>query len=163
MFTSKEEFIQEWQREAEATEKILNTLTDDSLRQEVAPGFNHLGGLGWHITVSVHSMLTQTGLNFCHPAHVETVPESAEEISSAYRDTSRAMIKAVHEQWSDDSLQEPRDFFGSQLPLHAILRMLIQHQIHHRGQMTVLMRQAGLPVPGVYGPSKEEWISATEA
>ncbi|MCK4657684.1 MAG: hypothetical protein KAT85_11650, partial [candidate division Zixibacteria bacterium] len=29
--------------------------------------------------------------------------------------------------------------------------------IHHRGQMTVLMRQAGLKVPGVYGPSMEEW------
>jgi hypothetical protein len=23
--------------------------------------------------------------------------------------------------------------------------------------MTVLMRQAGLKVPGVYGPSREEW------
>lgn len=29
---------------------------------------------------------------------------------------------------------------------------LITHQAHHRGQMTVLMRQAGLPVPGIYGP-----------
>jgi uncharacterized damage-inducible protein DinB len=23
--------------------------------------------------------------------------------------------------------------------------------------MTVLMRQAGIKVPGIYGPSKEEW------
>ena len=26
--------------------------------------------------------------------------------------------------------------------------------------MTVLMRQAGLTVPGVYGPAKEEWATA---
>ena len=26
--------------------------------------------------------------------------------------------------------------------------------------MTVLMRQAGLTVPGVYGPAKEEWAVA---
>ena len=25
--------------------------------------------------------------------------------------------------------------------------------------MTVLMRQAGVPVPGMYGPSKEEWAA----
>ncbi len=25
--------------------------------------------------------------------------------------------------------------------------------------MTVLMRQAGLTVPGIYGPSKEEWAN----
>ena len=37
---------------------------------------------------------------------------------------------------------------------------LINHQNHHRGQMTVLMRQAGLTVPGVYGPAKEEWATA---
>gem|GEM_PF-5815448 len=34
---------------------------------------------------------------------------------------------------------------------------LLLHQTHHRGQMTVLMRQAGLKVSGIYGPAKEEW------
>jgi uncharacterized damage-inducible protein DinB len=39
------------------------------------------------------------------------------------------------------------------------LWVLIAHQAHHRAQMIVLMREAGLKVPGVYGPSKEEWES----
>jgi uncharacterized damage-inducible protein DinB len=38
------------------------------------------------------------------------------------------------------------------------LQVLVVHQAHHRGQMTVLMRQAGLAVPGVYGPAREEWV-----
>ena len=33
---------------------------------------------------------------------------------------------------------------------------------HHRGQMTILMRQAGLLVPGMYGPSKDEWLAFGE-
>ena len=37
--------------------------------------------------------------------------------------------------------------------------MLIGHQTHHRSQMTVLMRQAGLVVPEVYGPAKEGWAA----
>jgi len=37
------------------------------------------------------------------------------------------------------------------------LNALIYHQAHHRGQVTVLMRQAGVPIVGVYGPAKEEW------
>jgi uncharacterized damage-inducible protein DinB len=37
------------------------------------------------------------------------------------------------------------------------LQILIRHEIHHRAQMTVLMRQAGLKVPGIYGPSRDEW------
>lgn len=35
---------------------------------------------------------------------------------------------------------------------------LIKHIVHHRGQITVLMRQAGLKPAGVYGPPKEDWV-----
>ena len=34
---------------------------------------------------------------------------------------------------------------------------MVKHEVHHRAQMTVLMRQAGLAVPGIYGPAAEEW------
>jgi len=37
-----------------------------------------------------------------------------------------------------------------------VLQTLVVHQIHHRGQMSVLMRQAGLVPPGIYGPTREE-------
>lgn len=39
------------------------------------------------------------------------------------------------------------------------LRCLVFHQIHHRGELIVLMRQAGLRVPGLYGPAKEDWAT----
>jgi uncharacterized damage-inducible protein DinB len=47
--------------------------------------------------------------------------------------------------------------YGDKWKRGQTLHALILHQAHHRGQMTVLMRQAGLPVPGIYGPSREEW------
>ena len=40
-----------------------------------------------------------------------------------------------------------------------VLISLVRHQAHHRAQMTVLMRQAGLAVPGIYGPAREEWAA----
>lgn len=42
------------------------------------------------------------------------------------------------------------------------LQILMHHEIHHRGQMTVLMRQEGLKNPGIMGPSKEEWEQNTQ-
>ena len=41
---------------------------------------------------------------------------------------------------------------------YALLAMT-KHRAHHRGQMTVLMRQAELPVVGIYGPAREEWAA----
>jgi uncharacterized damage-inducible protein DinB len=49
------------------------------------------------------------------------------------------------------------DMYGEMWKRGFTLYNLITHQIHHRGQMTVLMRQSGLKVPGFYGPSFEEW------
>ena len=49
--------------------------------------------------------------------------------------------------------------YGQQWKNGTTLRALISHQAHHRGQLTVLMRQAGLRVPGIYGPAREDWAS----
>ena len=34
--------------------------------------------------------------------------------------------------------------------------MVINHVIHHRGQLTVYLRLLDVPVPGIYGPSADE-------
>ena len=51
------------------------------------------------------------------------------------------------------------DMYGQKWKRGLTLGILITHQIHHRGQMTVLMRQAELKVPGIYGPAYEEWAA----
>ena len=53
-----------------------------------------------------------------------------------------------------DMLAEVKGFYGP-ASRGAILRKMIDHQTHHVGQMTVLLRQAGLVVPPVMGPTKE--------
>jgi uncharacterized damage-inducible protein DinB len=40
-----------------------------------------------------------------------------------------------------------------------VLDVFLSHAAHHCGRTTVFMRQAGLPVHGVYGPSSEEWLA----
>ena len=43
------------------------------------------------------------------------------------------------------------------MPKIAVLRTsVMNHLIHHRGQLTVYLRLNDIPVPGVYGPSADE-------
>ncbi len=43
------------------------------------------------------------------------------------------------------------------MPRLAVVRgMILNHMIHHRGQLTVYLRMTGAPVPGLYGPSADE-------
>ena len=67
------------------------------------------------------------------------------------------MVKEIELKWTDATLDEELDLYGETWKIGYLLRSLLYHQIHHRGQLTILMRQAKLLVPGVYGPSREEW------
>lgn len=156
MYHTLEEFLQNWNYESNGTQKVLDALTDESLSQSVAPGHRTLGELSWHVVTSLHLFLSSIGLEF-EGANGEEVPASAKEMAESYRTTSENLVSAINTQWNDGTLKEVKDLFGQQMPVSVILGMLNTHQIHHRGQMTILMRQAGLKVPGVYGPSKEEW------
>jgi len=34
--------------------------------------------------------------------------------------------------------------------------MILNHIVHHRGQLTVYLRMNNVPVPALYGPSADE-------
>jgi len=157
MFKTIEEFLVNWGHESGSTQKILDTLTDESLRQEVSSDDRTLGRIAWHLVTTLDEMVSRTGLAFDATPHDAPVPENATEIADAYRSSNNTMVAAIKEQWNDDILHEMKDMYGEQWMIGTILSVLTSHQTHHRGQMTVLMRQAGLRVPGVYGPSREEW------
>ena len=149
MITRVEDFAAEWTQESEKTLQLLGALTDESLHQQVAPGHWTLGEIAWHLVQSIHYM-TYLGLSFRAPKAER--PTSAAEIAEEYRAMSRELLEAVRTQWSDASLQEEREIAGVLWQNGTSLRFTITHQAHHRGQMTVLMRQAGLAdMPKIFG------------
>lgn len=155
MYRTIEDFTADWLQETKSTLKIFRTLTDTSLEQRVTPDGRSLGFLAWHITLTLGEMGERTGLHVVSPG--EEAPNSAKEIASKYLTAARSIADEVQKQWTDSTLTEEVDMYGEKWKRGFALASLIRHQTHHRGQMTVLMRQAGLNVPGVCGPSREEW------
>ncbi|HEX2869160.1 MAG TPA: DinB family protein [Ignavibacteriales bacterium] len=158
MYYKISDFQKDWQFELESTLKVMKNLTDASLKQEVVPDGRTLGFLAWHITLSLGEMMKKTGLKVDCPQEDAPVPESAQEICNAYEKAAKSLLEQITSNWTDETLLAEDDMFGQKWARGNTLSALNAHQIHHRAQMTILMRQAGLKVPGVYGPSKEEWI-----
>ncbi|HSJ25630.1 MAG TPA: DinB family protein [Longimicrobiales bacterium] len=159
MFRRINDFADEWQVERSNTIKVLQELTDESLSQAIVPGGRTLGFLGWHITQTLGEMMGHTGLEPDAPAMDTPPPSRASEILAAYQVGSASVLQQVTTQWSDDMLDDDIAMYGTTFKRGFVLDMLIRHEAHHRGQMTVLMRQAGLRVPGPYGPGREEWLA----
>jgi len=153
------EFEALWTEESNGTRKLLAELTDRSLAQAVARDHRTLGRLAWHITTSVGEMMRRCGLPIGGPAEDAPVPSTAAAVRTAYDEAARSLLETMKAKWTDASLQIEDEMYGQRWKRALTLGILVAHQTHHRGQMTVLMRQAGLKVPGVYGPSKEEWAA----
>jgi uncharacterized damage-inducible protein DinB len=158
MYRTIGDFTLDWRYESGATLKILHTLTDESLGQKVTPDGRSLGFLAWHLVLTLSEMGSKMGLQITGPAEDSEQPVSSSEIAAAYDISSKSVAEVVRTTWSDASLDEKIQLYGDTWKRGVALASLVKHQTHHRAQMTVLMRQAGLPVPGVYGPSREEWI-----
>ena len=157
MYRKIEDFAQDWAYETEITTKLFNNLTDQSLNQKVVDGGRTLGFLAWHLVTTLGEMPAKVGLQIECPAEDAEVPKSAKEIAAAFEKAANSILNEIADNWTDETLEIEDEMYGMIWKRGMTLRSLINHQAHHRGQMTVLMRQAGVPIVGVYGPAKEEW------
>ena len=95
-----------------------------------------------------------SGIPIEGPEYGQT-PTQVSTVVADYKRTTGALLKEV-EQWSDANLEDPITFFGQPMSKGMLLTTIITHQAHHRGQLTVLMHEAGTPSSGFYGPTAIE-------
>lgn len=151
------DFISIWQAEAKNTEKLLQNITDETLYKETVPGLRTLAQLAWHIIATSREMLKRTGLDITGPD--DEIPPSTkiEDIIKEHRQVVDSVAHQIQTHWNNKSLHQTDDMYGERWTRSQTLEALLLHLVHHRGQITVFMRILGLKVPGIYGPSKEEW------
>ena len=159
MYRKIEDFQADWGYEAEITTKLFGNLTDESLDQRINDGGRTLGFLAWHIVITLGEMLGKVGLAIDCPPEEAPAPASAREIVETFERAAQSVAAEVEKNWTDETLLIEDEMYGMTWKRGTTLHLLIAHQAHHRGQATILMRQAGLPVIGVYGPAKEEWAA----
>ncbi|HJY64544.1 MAG TPA: DinB family protein [Ignavibacteria bacterium] len=159
IYKTIEEFFKDWAYESESTLKMFNNFTVESMNQKVTGDGRSLGFLGWHITETINEMVGRTGLKLFSPDMEHYDSKNPKHLQECYKNASDSLVEKLKANWTDETLMQEDDMYGENWKRGFTLSCLITHQIHHRGQVTVLMRQAGLKVPGVYGPSKEEWVA----
>jgi uncharacterized damage-inducible protein DinB len=158
MYYKISDFIEDWKYESESTIKMLSNLNDESLTAKFNNDIRTPGRLAWHIVTTLGEMAHRTGLTFKTVDENVPIPSTAKEIADEYKHTSDGLMKEISENWNDETLLLEDDMYGEMWKKGKTLGVLVTHQIHHRAQLTIVMRLAGLKVPGVYGPAKEEWV-----
>ncbi len=154
MYRKVDDFLVDWKQSADGTLKVIREITDDKLDFAIVEGHNSLGWLAWHLVGAAGAFSQFAGLNVQGIERTDPQPASVEEIAATYERIANEVTEEA-KKLTDDSLTEEVSSFVGPTERGRLLRGLIDHQNHHRSQMTVLLRQAGLKVPPVMGPTKE--------
>ena len=157
MIRTMNDFFKSYNNVRNSTLAIFDSLTDDNLKQAIVDGHRTLAEIAWHIVVTTAEMMNRTGLELSSIDEESPPPATAAEIVDGYRKVSQELTEALKFKWSDETLLETDNMYGQDWARGTTLQILLNHEIHHRGQMTVLLRQAGAMVKGTMGPSKDEW------
>ena len=152
-------FIDLWDREAAKTAKLFGGLPSDGYDFRPDSDGRSLGEMAWHIAeVDGHGAWAIERGGFSResrPPGLER-PRVIEELAPAYERVHRDALERVRKLTPDDLDREIMFFTGQPIAIRDVLwSFMLLHQIHHRGQLVTLIRNAGGMPISMYGPTRE--------
>lgn len=147
-----------WEYENATTLRVLRAIPDGTLDLRAAAKGWRLGDLAWHICTSERWFCTgPLGLEVPgeDPVPKDAPPATAAAMAAA-REGSHAALAAALQGKDGAWLDEVVEFYGMALPRVEVLRLMVRHEVHHRGQLSVYLRLAGGKVPSIYGPTADD-------
>ena len=154
--------LQELEQEAQTTRRVLERVPQAHLTWKPHEKSMSLGQLALHIATvpgNVAQMIAQPSMQrpaFGHPAATqasELLPALENSLKQARAALGAMDDAAITATWK--LLDGDREIMA--MPRIAALRaIMLNHWYHHRGQLSVYLRQLNVPVPSIYGPSADE-------
>ena len=154
--------LQELEHEAQTTRRVLERVPQEHMGWKPHPKLYSLGQLALHVAqlpggVAELAMTSPAA----PPAFVQEQARTSAELITAL-DQAVAKAKSLLGGLDDEAatamwrlVSGDRELLA--MPRVAFLRaIMLNHWYHHRGQLTVYLRQLNVPVPSVYGPSADE-------
>jgi len=154
--------LAELEQEAATTRRVLERIPQEHLSWRPHPKSMSLGQLALHVALVPGLVAENAALDIASPnsfiqpeaaTAAELVPALAESVTKAKRALGTyddAKMTAIWRLQKDgrDVLAMPRVAF--------VRAIMLNHWYHHRGQLSVYLRQLNVPVPSIYGPSADE-------
>ena len=162
----RDALLPELDQELDTTRRILAVVPESKTSFRPHPKSWTLGELALHVVnllTWLPMTLETTELDLSPPGGPAFKPptfESAARVRALFEENARA-ARAALAAAADAQLQVPWTLKrGGQalftLPRGACLRsFVLNHLIHHRGQLTVYLRLVDVPLPPVYGPTAD--------
>jgi uncharacterized damage-inducible protein DinB len=154
--------LMEIDQEAKTTKRVLDRIPEDKLSWKPHPKSYSLGQLALHIASVPGNVAalavpdTKEASNFSQPQ-----PRSRQEVLDTFSkslESAKETLKKMDDArlMSTWTLTKNGKVVMSVPRIGFIRSILMNHNYHHRGQLSVYLRMLDVQVPSIYGPSADE-------
>ncbi len=154
-----------WNMEAGLTTKLLEALPIDQYDFRPDPGGRSLGEMAWHLSEIegyISYGIAKGAVTFQEAPPNLQRPREVRLLAPGYRRVHEEAVTRLAD-LAETQLDREIPFADRRMPLRDILwGTILMHEIHHRGQLSLLCRLAGGTPPGIYGPNREEMAAMRE-
>lgn len=159
--------LPEFDHEVATTRKVVERLPEAKFgfkphEKSMAAGrlASHIGEMGmWgSMTMATDDFdFAPGGVNAYPPVNHATHAELMAAFDKAMADTRTALAAASDQDFMKMWTLKNNGQVLLTMPKIAVIRSFVMnHIIHHRGQLSVYLRLLDIPVPSIYGPSADE-------
>jgi uncharacterized damage-inducible protein DinB len=163
MMISSQPFWKELQDESVTTRRLLERLPGNALSWKPHEKSMSMGHLAVHLAALLkwlNSIVHQDDYDVTSTDLKINDPDNVGGILELFDQSLAIAVEALKKQ-PDEKLQDLwRLRNGKQLifeiPRALVIRSVLNHLIHHRGQLSVYLRLQNVPLPPIYGPTADE-------
>lgn len=162
----KDGLLPEFDHEMAVARRVLERVNQDKLAWRPHDKSMSLGRLATHVAeipMWGHTILEEPEFNMVPGAYQEKTCATTAELLALF-DEQTKKIRAVLDSKTDAEMMSTWAFKDNGKEVFAMPRVaafrgwVMNHLIHHRGQLSVYLRQTGSAVPAIYGPSADEAV-----
>lgn len=156
--------IEELQHESAITRTVLERVPTEKFDfkpHEKSMGFCQLASHIAEMYLWFDSTLNQTELDFAEMDYQPFIAESNEQLLEFFDKNVEMAVELLKSASDEDlmvnwTMRNGEQVFFSMPRIQVIRSLMLNHIVHHRGQLSVYLRLNDIPVPQIYGPSADE-------
>jgi uncharacterized damage-inducible protein DinB len=158
-------FLQYFGNVRERTMRVARCIPANKIDWSYAAGKFTLGDLLRHIVVTERFMFAENiqGRTSRYTNHGKELADGYDNIL-AFMERLHAESMEIFSKLTDENLRSKcGNPGGKEITTWKWLRSMVEHEIHHRGQIYLYLGMLGVPTPPLYGLTSEEVRSRSEA
>lgn len=153
-----ESFLSYYDRIHSRTRRVVLSIPPDDLEWTYADGKFTFGDLVRHIAATKRYMFAENaaGRQCSYPGHGRELADGIDNVIEFFdrmHSESLEIFNAITNETLNQKCSTPT---GTKLLLWKWLRAMIEHEVHHRGQIYVYLQMRNHPAPKLFGLTEKE-------